>query len=150
MEARAKLSFACLNTGYAFGDNGTYMGHAIAVSLQKFCHDIPHGLSTSFTVPISIRYFSTVYPEKIDRFARAAKIDLPEGLSAEEKGDYVAAKTRELCRKVGLNNMKSYGVTPEDWENMMKLAPENHRFKTSSYKVDFERMHRLMEEEYDA
>ena len=147
LEARTRVSFACLNTGYAFGDKGTHLGHAISDCIHMFNGKISHGLACAFSIPVVLRYYATRKPEKVRKIGAKAGLSLPNSYSAEKTGQYVATVFRDLIRECGIQNLDHY-MQPEELEKAIQALPNNYRFEHVKEPLDFAFISGLIWQEY--
>jgi len=149
LEARTMVSFACLNTGYAFGDKGTHLGHAISDCIHMVNGTISHGLACAFSVPVVLSYYATRKPEKIRRIGEKAGLCLSKRYSDEKVGQYVTNVFRGLLRECGIQTLKHY-LNSEDLEKAIEALPNNYRFEHVKEPLDFASISDLIRREYQA
>lgn len=148
LEARTWISFACLNTGYAFGDKGTHLGHAISDTIHLLDHRVSHGLGCAFALPVVIRHCAVTDPQKIRRVGEKAGLTLPEHFSCQQVGDYVANAFRDLMRACGIQNLRTYQVTEDCMDQVIEELPHNFRFAGQGGVMDFQSIGELIRSEW--
>lgn len=137
MEAREQLSFACMLTGYGFGDKGTTMGHAIANCISDRYH-YSHGIGCGMGLFVVARYSVHGNTEKMLRMAKAIGIEVPENPDIDEIGKQVVEAYDNLQKTVGLKTMREMELTEDFIQGVIDYLPNDYRFKGSPYAPDFE------------
>ena len=148
MEAREQLSFACMMTGYAFGDNGTTMGHAIANRISDKYH-YAHGVGCGLGLYVVVRYSVLGNTEKMLRMAKAIGIDVPENPDIAEIGKQVVEAYDNLQKCVGMKTMRKMGLDEAFIEKAIEELPSDYRFKGSPYAPDFKLVNKAVWEAYN-
>jgi alcohol dehydrogenase len=150
LEARTNMSFACVIIGYAFMNNGTHIGHAVADAISKLYHP-PHGVGVAIGLPFLARYCNIYRPAKVRKLAEAIGLKPRSNISTEILGKRTADALRSLARRIGIVDMKSLGIKPSDLESLARHTVNNGRFAApGAEKPDFEVVLRLLREEYNS
>jgi len=148
-EARKNMSFACIIIGYAFMNNGTHIGHAVADAVIKICHP-QHAAGVSVGLPFLAKYCAVSRPEKVKRLARAIGLKPDDKISAKELGDTVADTLRELTCKIGMKDMKGLGIKESDLNELATVTVDNGRFTLPGViKPDFNLVLKILAEEFN-
>jgi alcohol dehydrogenase class IV len=101
LEARTKMSFACLCAGYAFGDNMIHYGHALAHTIGAKYH-IAHGTLCALMLPLVMEYVADVKPDRVRTMGKILGVELPANVSNEAIGSAVADAVRQFNKKIGI------------------------------------------------
>ena len=75
---------------------------------------MPHGLSIAIVLPCIVGYLSDVMPDKVKAIGRALGLGFEDSISAEEAGEAVDGKIREMNREVGIPTMKESNIPESD------------------------------------
>ena len=120
LEARTKVAFANTLGGYSMDVSTCTSEHAIEHALSGEHQDLPHGAGL---VMISLAYYKTFIdcgdcPEKFVEMARA--LGKADATKPEDFLDALAA-LQKACGVDALK-MSDYGIRPEEFPGMVKLA----------------------------
>ena len=120
LEARTKVAFASTLGGYSMDVSTCTSEHAIEHALSGEHQDLPHGAGL---VMISLAYYKTFIdrgdcPEKFVEMARA--LGKADATKPEDFLDALAA-LQKACGVDALA-MSDYGIRPEEFPGMVKLA----------------------------
>ncbi len=120
IDARAKMSFASMLSGYSMVASTCTAEHSIEHALSAYHEELPHGAGL---IMISKAYFSAIIKKGVanERFINMAKL---MGLSnATKPEDFIIAleNLQQKCNVDGLK-MSDYGIKPEEFDAMAENA----------------------------
>lgn len=120
IEARAKMSFASMLSGYSMVASTCTAEHSIEHALSAYHEELPHGAGL---IMISKAYFSTIIKKGVanERFIKMAKL---MGLSnATKPEDFIVAldSLQQKCDVADLK-MSDYGIKPTEFDAMAENA----------------------------
>jgi len=133
LEARTNMCQACIIIGYAFMNNGTHIGHAVADAISKLYHPA-HGVGVSIGLPFLARYCAVFRPAKVRKLAEAIGLKPRANISSKSLGNKTADSLRSLSRRICIDDMKSLGIKPPDLETIATHIVNNGRFSLPASK----------------
>ncbi|MBM7662343.1 alcohol dehydrogenase [Bacillus mesophilus] len=116
LDAREAMSLGSLQAGMAFTNASVCLVHGMSRPIGALFH-VPHGFSNAMLLPAVLEYSKEAC---IDRLADLGRIFAPEkkDLCNEEAANLAVESVKELCQKLGIPNLKEWGID----EQAFKLA----------------------------
>jgi len=149
LEYRGNLLVASNLAGIAFAEMSVHIGHCFAHEVG-LTFELNHGSCCALATPETIRYVAEAKPQEILDIAKAMNIAIPEGVSAKEAGDILAAGLRELMRKLGVKSLKEMGVDREKLISIAKDAIDHNWFHVMCPgDVSYDQMAQYLADAYD-
>lgn len=149
LEARGNMLFASNIAGIAFAEMSVHVGHCYAHEVGLH-FEINHGLCCGWATPETIRYVAEKKPQEILDIAKALDVEIPEGVSAKEAGDILAAGLRKLMKSLGLKTPKELGIDREEMISVAKDAIDHNWFHIMCPgDVSYEQMAQYLADSYD-
>ncbi len=118
IEARGNMLLASAMAGMSFGNSAVHAGHAIAHATGARWH-IPHGAACAIALPVAISHCGSAMPERIERIAAEMRIDLPQGLSDQEKADKLAEAVYQMGVKFKIPTLRDFGADPGEIDEIV-------------------------------
>jgi len=120
IEARSRMAFASMLSGYSMVSTTCTVEHSIEHALSAYHEQLPHGAGL---IMISNAYFETIINQHVadERFIEMAKwLGNPD---ANNPSDFLHALT-ELKRKCDVNELKmsDYGISKDEFDDMATNA----------------------------
>jgi len=148
LEARTSMSLACIIIGYAFMNNGTHVGHAVADAISRLYHPA-HGVGVSIGLPFLARYCALYRPVKVRRLAVAIGLKVRVNTSPDLLGKKAADELRSLSHRIGISDMKKLGIKFSDLETIAEYTVNNGRFSMpGAHRPEFDVVLKILKEEY--
>lgn len=149
MEARTNLLFAANIAGIAFATMSVHIGHCFDHEAGVKFH-MEHGHCCALSIPETIRIVAADKPAEILQIADAMGVKIPEGTSAKDAAELVAARVRDLMRECGIKPLKDCGVSREDAIAIAQDALDHNWFHVMCPgDVSREKMEHYIAEIYD-
>ena len=149
MEARTNLLFAANIAGIAFATMSVHIGHCFDHEAGVKFH-MEHGHCCALSIPETIRIVAADKPAEILQIADAMGVKIPEGTSAKDTAELVAARVRDLMRECGIKPLKDCGVSREDAIAIAQDALDHNWFHVMCPgDVSREKMEHYIAEIYD-
>lgn len=137
MEAREKMSFACMLAGEAFNNALVHFGHAFGQGFGA-AHHIPHGIGCAIGQPAVIAIAAELTPQKVHNIAKLFGMDLSPDISDKELGEVVGKKVKEFGKQIGIPSMAELGIKESDLENIAKKTMDDGVFMMVPKKMSYE------------
>jgi len=118
LEARSNLAFASNLAGIAFNNTGLHFGHAFGHELGGF-FGLPHGMASSYAIPVVIRFAAKHAPERAAAIAQA--IGAPDA-------DAAAQKMLDLMHYCGVKRFSELGISVEQAQGIAQGAIDHNVF----------------------
>ncbi len=138
-EARDRLSWAAALAGFAFGNSGTHLPHALSYAVSRAARGyrppdypgsgtfVPHGLSVIVNAPSVFRYTAPAAPERHLEAAQCLGADTGDA-GPPEAGEVVASRIIDLMRATGApNGLAGVGLTAADADALADSAVQQQR-----------------------
>lgn len=120
VEARAKMAFATMLSGYSMVISTCTAEHSIEHALSAYHESLPHGAGL---IMISKAYYNAILRQHVadDRLVRMAQYMGKEDATRPE--DFICALD-DLQKLCGVDNLKmsDYGIVPEEFDEMASNA----------------------------
>jgi alcohol dehydrogenase len=113
VEARTKMSFACLIAGMSFNDAIPHFGHAFAHTLGAF-HHIPHGTGCAIAQPGVIEVVAGTMPKKVRRVGELMGLKPGGDLSPARLSKQVYDRIAAFNKEVGIPTLKQLNIKESD------------------------------------
>ena len=126
IEAKSAMMLAAFYGGVSIANSGTTIVHALAYPLGGKYH-IAHGVSNAMLLAAGMEFNK---PCCMDRLAQIHDVVYPgdTGAGVEEKADRIIARLQEIVAELKIpTDLKPYGVSPEDLEDLVKSGMEVQR-----------------------
>lgn len=137
MEARTRMSFACMIAGMSFNDAGPHFGHAFGQTLGSL-FKVPHGIGCAIAQTAVIDVVVDVMPEKVLRIGELLGLKLDKKIMSTELAEVVSARISDFSRKIGIPTLKELGVGESDLENLAKGTMADGLFNLVPKQLEFE------------
>jgi alcohol dehydrogenase len=147
IEARTKMSFACLLAGMSFNDAPCHFGHAFGHALGNL-HHIPHGIGCAIAQPAVIEIVSDLAPEKVRRVGELMGLTLSEDLSSVELGKQVSERTIAFSKELGIPTLRDLGITETDLVSLADGITKDVCFMFMPVKLDMSAVRRIVANAY--
>lgn len=120
LEARVQMSYACMIAGMTMKDVKCHLDHMIAQEAAPMAH-LPHGLLVALAMPVTLKYVTRAYPERVKRIMTYLGFVYPDNMSSEEIGEKAYADMKKWLRSFGINDFSSYyKMTEKDMATFKK------------------------------
>lgn len=141
-EARARMAYASLLAGMAFGTAGTHLSHAVQYPVGALTHT-PHGLGTGMLLPYVMQ---AVLPTDSARLASVAAALGVAGGTEGESAQNAVEEVASIMSDIGLpHDLASIGVTEADLPRIVELSLTVRRLVTNSVLEPMdENLHRIV------
>lgn len=120
IDARAKMSFASMLSGYSMVASTCTAEHSIEHALSAYHEELPHGAGL---IMISKAYFLTIIKKNVanERFINMAKL---MGLSNATRAEDFIIALESLQQKCDVADLKmsDYGIKPDEFDAMAENA----------------------------
>lgn len=113
LDARTRMSFACLLAGMSFNDAAPHFGHAFGHALGA-AHHVPHGIGCAIAQPGVIEVAARAMPEKVRRVGEIMGLKLAAKLDPAELGDKVGDRIVAFSKEIGIPTLKELKVKESD------------------------------------
>ena len=110
---RQHLMYAAYLAAMSVNDGSCSLGHSIAHVLGAHYH-IPHGAACAITVPMTIEFFASIFPERIRALGESMGIATDEAAGPQENGIRIADAVRAMNRRTGIPTLSQLGVPRDD------------------------------------
>ncbi|MDQ0253258.1 alcohol dehydrogenase class IV [Evansella vedderi] len=123
VEAREKMIYASMLGGIAFSNSSVCLVHGMSRPIGALFH-VPHGISNAMLLPTVLEYSKE---SCIDRLVEIGEYLSPgvKGFPKGEVSENVVSDIVELCEKLGIPNLKSWGINEEQFEQVLeKMAAD--------------------------
>lgn len=117
LDARAKMSFACLLAGMSFNDATPHFGHAFGHSLGA-AHHVAHGIGCAIAQPGVIEVAAKAMPEKVRRVGELMGLKLADNLSPAELGERVGDGIAAFNKEIGIPTLKELNIKETDLDGV--------------------------------
>jgi len=149
LAARGNMMVAANFAGIAIAAMSVHVGHCFAHEVGIH-FGLNHGLCCALSAPETVRFVAEAKPQGILDVAKAMKIAVPEGISAKEAGEVIAAGMREFMHKIGVKSLKEMGVDRDELLGIAKDAIDHNWFHVMCPgDVSYEQMAQFMADVYD-
>ena len=149
LEYRGNMLVASNLAGIAFAEMSVHIGHCFAHEVGLH-FQLNHGMCCALATPETVRYVAEAKPQEILDIAAAMNIAIPEGASAKEAGDALAAGMRDFMRKLGVKSLKDVGVDRAELISIAKDAIDHNWFHVMCPgDVSYEQMAQYLADAYD-
>lgn len=149
IEARTKMSFACIAAGMAFSNSFPHLGHAIGHTLGARYH-IPHGTACGLAIPGVIELIAGIMPDRVRSIGQALGLDFPANLPNEDIGVSVAEAIRKLNGEVGQPALAGLNIPEGDLPVIAAETLSDGCAMFSPQKVTVEEVLLLLQREYQS
>ena len=141
--AREAMSFASLLSGLALANAGLGVVHGFAAPLGGMLHDAPHGALCAAVLPhgmtVNIRALRQrgTHNPALERYREAARI-----LSGDShaEAEYGAAWVANLCARMSVPPLSSYGLTREQIPGLVEKAAKANSMKGNPVQLTAEEL----------
>lgn len=119
--AKENMSLGALQAGWAFTNSSVCLVHGMSRPIGALFH-VPHGYSNAMLLPAVLEFSKD---SAIERLADLGRIFDPEAekLSDQKAADIAVSSVRELCQKLDIPNLSSWGIGKNEFENAInKMA----------------------------
>ncbi|WP_019413685.1 iron-containing alcohol dehydrogenase [Paenisporosarcina sp. TG20] len=122
IDAREAMCLGALQAGMAFTNSSVCLVHGMSRPIGALFH-VPHGYSNAMLLPGVLEFSKD---SCIDRLADLGRIFEPDlSLSNEAAADIAVSSVKNLCLKLGIPNLKGWGIKVEDFESVVqKMASD--------------------------
>ncbi len=120
MEAREGMMLASTLGGMSMSGPLCHLAHDIGKTLGAKFH-VPHGNGCASCLPQVLEAVAEAVPEKVRYVAECLGAEIPAGASAAEIGAAARTTVQALMKKIGLPNLKSFGLEKEE---ILAVVPE--------------------------
>jgi alcohol dehydrogenase class IV len=117
MQARTRMSFACLIAGMAFNDAIVHLGHAFGHTLGCLFH-IPHGIGCAIAQPAVINLVADIMPEKVRRIGEFFGLKLTSAMPPAEAGEAVGRAIKDFLQQIGIPTLKDLKIQEADLDKL--------------------------------
>ncbi|SHJ67597.1 alcohol dehydrogenase [Dethiosulfatibacter aminovorans DSM 17477] len=121
LEARDKMMIGSLMAGMSIVNTDVGAVHCMAEALGS-TYDSPHGICNSVLLPYVMEYNVIKSEEKYARMANYMNVYGPNDLMTASEG---IEHIKILSKRIGLPNIKSLKVTPDDFSMLANMAERN-------------------------
>lgn len=147
-EAREKMCWSAMLSGYAITLRKTSSGHAIANQLSDVYH-LPHGVGVGCGMAALARYNVQCDPDTTRIWAPLFGIDCPVDADMTEVGNAVVEKLDALQKEIGMKNMKDLGVPEKFCDIAAENIAKDKKWAIVPNPPDFERLRQCMHDAWD-
>lgn len=123
---RQHLMYAAYLAAMSVNDGSCSLGHSIAHVLGAHYH-IPHGAACAITVPMTIEFFASIFPERIRALGESMGIATDEAAGPQENGIRIADAVRAMNRRTGIPTLSQLGVPRDDLPDIARQAWEENK-----------------------
>ena len=123
VEAREAMALGSLQAGLAFSNASVTLVHGMSRPIGALFH-VPHGISNAMLLPAVLEYSKETC---IDRLADLGAFFYQgeKELSQEELADFAIDSIKELCKKMGIGNLKEWGIEEQAFYSVIpKMADD--------------------------
>ncbi|MEN1967923.1 iron-containing alcohol dehydrogenase [Lentibacillus sp. N15] len=123
IDARENMSIGALQAGIAFSNASVCLVHGMSRPIGAL-FGIPHGFSNAMLLPAVLEYSKD---DCIHRLADLGRIfsEKAETMPDEEAANVAVASVKELCTKLNIPNLKTWGVDQEQFEKAIPKMAED-------------------------
>ena len=147
-EAREKMCWSAMLSGYAITLRKTSSGHAIANQLSDVYH-LPHGVGVGCGMAALARYNVHNDPEATRIWASLFGIDCPADADMVEIGQKVVDTLDALQKDIGMKNMKELGIPEEFCDIAAENIAKDKKWTIVPNPPDFEQLRLCMHDACD-
>ena len=147
-EAREKMCWSAMLSGYAITLRKTSSGHAIANQLSDVYH-LPHGVGVGCGMAALARYNVHNDPEATRIWASLFGIDCPADADMVEIGQKVVDTLDALQKDIGMKNMKELGIPEEFCDIAAENIAKDKKWTIVPNPPDFEQLRLCMHDAWD-
>ena len=108
--------------------------HGISGALQKYRHEMTHGVSCGIIMPACMRYNLQTCPEKFAAIARAMGVNTA-GMNDREAALASVQAVEELLDDIAFPKMRDFNYTGEELKEMAEISASNSMMKLNSRPV---------------
>jgi len=139
VEARAKMSFACLIAGMSFRDAAPHFGHAFGHTLGS-SHHIPHGIACAIAQPWVIQIVADVMPEKVRRIGELMGLEPGKDLGSAELKRKVSEGIAAFIKSIGIPTLKELNIKESDLPRLAEGMISDSCFKHLPVKLEVQQV----------
>lgn len=118
---RQHMMYAAYLAGMSLNDGSCSIGHSLSHVIGSRYH-VPHGVACALTIPITIEFFSTAFPDRIRALGESMNIFLSKDLSDQETGTCIADAVRSLNGRIGIQPLNKLGIPYDALPDIAKEA----------------------------
>lgn len=123
VKARELMALGATEAGIAFSNASVALVHGMSRPIGAIFH-VPHGISNAMLLPAFLDYTK---PIAVKEFAEIGRTFLPVGSYSndEEWADAMVDAIKELCVKLGIGNLRSWGIDKDEFAKVVdKMATD--------------------------
>lgn len=145
LEARERMCWAAMLSGYAITLRKTSSGHAVANQLSDKYH-LAHGIGVGIGMAALARYNVTGDPDTTRVWAPFFGVDEPDVTRA---GELIVQKLDALQKDIGMPNMKQLGIPESFCDECADGIAKDKKWTIVPNPPDFELLRRCLHESWD-
>ena len=148
MEAREKMCWSAMLSGYAITMRKTSSAHSIANQISDTFH-LPHGVGVGCGMAALVRYNVYGDPETTKIWAPLFGIACHADADLTEVGRQVVTKLDSLQKEIGMKNMKQLGIPREFCDVAADNIRKDKKWTIVPNPPDFELLRKCIHESWD-
>ena len=147
-EAREKMCWAAMLSGYAITLRKTSSGHAIANQISDTYH-LPHGVGVGCGMAALVRYNVRGDPETTRIWAPLFGIDCPENADLTAVGQQIADQLDALQKDIGMKSMKQLGIPESFCDTIADNVAKDKKWAIVPNPPDFALLRKCLHDSWD-
>ena len=148
LEAREKMCWAAMLSGYAITLRKTSSGHAIANQLSDI-YKLPHGIGVGIGMAALARYNVHGDPETTRVWAPFFGVDCPADADLATVGEEIVRKLDALQKDIGMPNMKQLGIPENFCDSAAANIAKDKKWTIVPNPPNFELLRKCLHEAWD-
>ncbi|MGI8316943.1 iron-containing alcohol dehydrogenase [Halobacillus mangrovi] len=121
VKAREAMALGALQGGIAFSNSSVCLVHGMSRPIGALFH-VPHGFSNAMLLPAVLEFSKESCTERLADLGRIFSEEAKE-YSDEEAADLAVTSVKELCLKLEIPNLSTWGIDKQAFESVIsKMA----------------------------